>query len=120
VLLKPIAAIRDPPAHPQEGNRRTHSPPEWQGQIGKQAQHAKCGPEDLSLHMLILSRIRTREGEANQADNTACTSRQLLAPTENGFTLGDMFCSRETGFDNIAKSSKVYDHARYSRTKYCL
>jgi hypothetical protein len=38
IVLKPIAAIRNPPTQNTQWNRRCHSPPEWQRNIGDQTQ----------------------------------------------------------------------------------
>src|SRR5580700_9195264 len=54
ILLEPIAAIGNPPTDPKERDRGSNRPPEWQDQIGNQAQQAEHGPKDFLLHVIIL------------------------------------------------------------------
>src|SRR6202023_2251443 len=58
VRLEPIATIGYPPAHPGKRDGCADRPPKRQGYIGHQAQYAKRGPEDLSLHSIIVNGMR--------------------------------------------------------------
>ncbi len=51
-LLKPSAAIGDPPGDVRDRNGCPQCPPEWQYDIGEDAEHGEGGPEDLALHIL--------------------------------------------------------------------
>ena len=69
VLLKPAAAIRDPPAHPGQRDGRAQRPPERQGQIGNDAQYAERGPKDFSLHIVIVNCMKMPKKVARQKSN---------------------------------------------------
>ena len=65
---KPIAAISDPPRNEYDGNARDQTPPNWQQEIGKQAEHNEDQPEDSAFHEEIVGsegiyeEIQKREG----------------------------------------------------------
>jgi len=51
---KPIAPVRNPPAHDGDRNGCPQGPPDGQNDICQNAQHDKDDPEDLALHDAIL------------------------------------------------------------------
>lgn len=54
--LEPVAAVRDPPRNVENRNGRGQRPPQRQDQVRDQPQHKEGGPEDFSLHALIVKR----------------------------------------------------------------
>jgi hypothetical protein len=78
-ILKPIAAIRHPPAQNTQWKGRRDSPPEWQSDIRHQTQYSPSGPEDLSLHPSILARISMRDAALLQNDNTTLFTLEFAA-----------------------------------------
>src|ERR1700742_1705542 len=58
--LKPIAAVRHPPTHHTDRNRRRQRPPQRQHHIRDQSEHKKQRPENLPLHGVILARTRAQ------------------------------------------------------------
>ena len=53
-LLKPIAAINDPPAHGEDRDGGCESPPEGQQKVGKNSEHQDDHPEEPTLHREIV------------------------------------------------------------------
>lgn len=53
--LEPIAAVGDPPRKNHDGDGRDDPPPEWQDEIGDEAEDREDRPEDFSLHQEILA-----------------------------------------------------------------
>ena len=82
-ILKPIAAIRHPPAQDTQRNGRRDSPPERQSNIRQQTQYSPRGPEDLSLHPSILARLGMRDAALLQNDNTSCARTAFGASNRN-------------------------------------
>lgn len=52
--LKPVAAIRDPPADKYDWDRGNQPPPERQEKIGEQAEPDEASPENFSFHSRIV------------------------------------------------------------------
>jgi len=52
---KPVAAVRDPPAHIHDRNGCCQGPPERQDEIRDEPKYREADPEDLSLHSDILA-----------------------------------------------------------------
>jgi len=50
--LEPATAVGHPPRDEHDGNGRAESPPDWQEDIGEQAEHDEHQPEDLAFHGL--------------------------------------------------------------------
>jgi hypothetical protein len=54
-LTKPIRPVRKPPTRNPNRNRSHQRPPQRQRHVRNQPEHSKRGPEDLLLHLSILS-----------------------------------------------------------------
>ena len=48
--LKPVAAVRDPPAHDENGDGGGQGPPERQHETNDHIKRREDDPEDFSLH----------------------------------------------------------------------
>ena len=84
-ILKPVAAIRYPPAQNTQWDCGHDSPPEWQSDVRRQTQYRPRRPEDLSLHAFILARLGTRHIALLQKDNTPTSFpaiRNMEPPSE--------------------------------------
>lgn len=55
-LLKPIAAVGDPPAGKDDWDGSAERPPQRKGDIRQHAKHGEYDPEDLAFHAIILCR----------------------------------------------------------------
>ena len=53
--LEPFAAVSNPPAGKHDRDGCAHSPPEGQDQVSDKPKNGKTRPEDLPLHVIILS-----------------------------------------------------------------
>ena len=67
--LKPIAAVGNPPTEAHDRDGGAQGPPERQRQVRNQAHQAKQGPENLLLHLIILSRTTCNKAERRGKSN---------------------------------------------------
>src|ERR1700676_214204 len=58
LLIKPAAAIGDPPRNVADRDGRGERPPEWKQEIRKQSEHREGEPEDLALHIVDCKSFR--------------------------------------------------------------
>lgn len=52
---EPVAAVGDPPADPDDGDGRGQGPPEWENDVGENAEHGEADPENFALHWAIVA-----------------------------------------------------------------
>ena len=55
-LLKPIAAVGDPPAGKDDWDGSAERPPERKDDVRHYAKHGEYDPEDFAFHAIILCR----------------------------------------------------------------
>ena len=53
-LLKPVAAVGDPPTGEDDRNGGNERPPDSEGEIREEAEYSQAEPEDFALHLAIL------------------------------------------------------------------
>src|SRR5271163_1885621 len=71
--LKPVRAVGDPPGEHTDGDGGADGPPDWEGEVGDEAEGGEGHPEDFLLHKGIVA-----ESLAGQRLGELAISREAM------------------------------------------